>query len=120
MNSAQRLYSFWSSFSLPAYDETSVPSGSGLPYITYETRDGEFGTEVALTASLWYRSSSWEGITQKANEIKQTIGRGGVVLRTDDGALWIKKGSPFAQRMADSSDDGIRRIVLNISAEFIE
>ena len=120
MNSAQRLYDFWSSFSLPAFDETLVQTGEPIPRITYETSEGEFGTEIALTASLWYRSASWEEITQKAMEIESRIGRGGIILRTDKGALWIKKGTPFAQRMADSSDDGIRRIVLNISAEFIE
>lgn len=120
MNSAQRLYDFWAGFGLPAYDETHVPSGASFPRITYETSMDEFGNEIPLTASLWYRSESWQEITLKANAIADTIGRGGVMLKTDNGALWLKKGTPFAQRMSDASDDSIRRIVINISAEFIE
>lgn len=128
MNSEQRLYSFWSSFGLPAFDETKVPDederllmfGSAFPYITYETAVTDFGNEIALAASAWYRSESWEAITRKVNEIENRIGRGGIILRTDKGAIWLKKGSPFAQRMADAGDDGIRRMNLNLSAEFIE
>ena len=38
----------------------------------------------------------------------------------DGGAFWIKKASPWAQRMAEASDDTIRRIFLNASIEFID
>ena len=119
MTSAEVLFDFWSSFDLPAYDETSVPAKTPLPYITYETADDAFGNEVALSASLWYRDTSWETITLKANEIKEAIGRGGRMLLTDSGAVWLKRGTPFAQRMSDS-DDSVRRIVINYTVEFIE
>jgi hypothetical protein len=33
--------------------------------------------------------------------------------------VWIQRGIPFAQRMSDPTDDTIRRIVLQITAEFI-
>lgn len=120
MDKAQAIYNFWAGFALPAYDETQVlPEDAPLPRITYETATDSFGQEIALTASLWYYSTSWKDITQKAAEISQSIGMGGKIIRTDNGALWIKRGSPFAQRMGDSNDS-IRRIVLNISAEFFE
>lgn len=119
MTNAEVLYRFWASFDLPAYDETSVPAKTPLPYMTYETADDSFENEVPLTASLWYRSTSWADITTKEKQIKSAIGRGGKILRTDDGALWLKCGTPFAQRMSDT-DDSIRRIVLNVTVEFIE
>lgn len=119
MTNAEVLYRFWASFKLPAWDETSVPAQSPLPYITYETADDSLGAEIPLTASLWYRDSGWQAITEKANEIKETIGRGGKMLRTENGALWLKRGTPFAQRMSDT-DDGIRRIVFNVTVEYIE
>lgn len=117
--SAEVLFDFWSSFDLPAYDETSVPAKTPLPYITYETADDAFGNEIALTASVWYRDTSWATITRKANTIKAAIGRGGRMLRTENGALWLKRGTPFAQRMSDT-DDSVRRIVINYTVEFIE
>lgn len=119
MTSAEVLFRFWSQFGLSAYDETSVPAQTPLPYITYETADDSFGNEVALTASLWFRDTSWETITLKANEIKEAIGRGGRMLLTDSGAVWLKRGTPFAQRMSDT-DDSVRRIVINYTVEIIE
>lgn len=120
MNKIETLNSFWAQFGLKAYDENSVPDGAVLPYMTYESSDDDFDHPVALTASLWYRSSSWKEITLKELEIADFIGRGGVLVNYDGGALWIKKGNPFAQRMPDSSDDSIRRIVMNIEVEFLD
>ena len=127
MTNAEVQYDFWASFKLDAYDETSVPdektrialNGKAFPYLTYETADDSFENEVPASASLWYRSTSWADITAKAKEIKSAIGRGGIILRTDGGALWLKRGTPFAQRMSDT-DDSIRRMVLNVTVEFIE
>lgn len=127
MTSAEALYNFWAGFGLPAWDETAVPNekkreeitGAAFPFASYETALDSFGNEVPLAASLWYRSTSWQDITEKAQTIYAAIGRGGKILRTDAGAIWLKRGTPFAQRMSDT-DDSIRRIVINCSAEFIE
>lgn len=119
---SQALHGFWSSFTLPAYDESTVPTGDNapaFPYITYNVVMDSLDSTVSLTASVWYRSSSWADITAKADEINNKIGNGGRIVPYDNGALWIKRGTPFAQRMADDSDDMIRRIYLNIEAEFL-
>jgi len=130
MNKIQTLHSFWSGFGLKAYDENSVPeqvdNGSGgktklePPYITYEVITDEFGRMLSLTASLWYRSASWAEITAKEQQISDFITRGGRMIAYDGGAMWIQKGSPWAQRMGDPSDEMIRRIVLNIVIEFLD
>lgn len=120
MNKIQALHNFWSGFSLKAYDENSVPDGAVLPYLTYEVSSDSFGNDLPLTASLWYRSSSWAGITAKEQEIADFIGRGGRMIAFDGGALWVRKSSPWAQRMAEPSDEMIRRIVLNISVEYMD
>ncbi len=119
VNKAQALYAFWSGFGLPAYDEGSVPDGATLPYITYETRTDEWGSQVAMTASLWYRSSSWAEITEKEMQIAEFIGRGGRMIAYDGGAMWITKALPWATRLPEEADDMIRRIVLNIQAEYL-
>lgn len=121
MDKFQTVHSFWSSFGLNAYDENTVPAGDDLPelpYITYDVVIGDFGDFTAMSASLWYYGTSWSQITAKLSEIEARLGRGGVVLPTDNGAIWITKGSPFAQRMSDENDM-IRRIFMNISAEYI-
>lgn len=120
MNKTQAYNSFWNSFGLKAYDETSVPSGILMPYITYEMAEDDFNNSVALTASIWYRSTSWAEIVAKAHEIGQDIGRSGKIVPYDRGVFWIKKASPWSQRMADEGDDSVRRIVLNIEVEFID
>ena len=70
-----KIHKFWSGFGLKAYDENSVPDGAQLPYITYEVSEDNFGNELAQTASLWYRSSSWTDITLKEQEISDFITR---------------------------------------------
>lgn len=120
MNKIQALHAFWGSFGLKAYDETSVPDGAELPYITYEVSSDDFGKSLAQTASLWYRSSSWADITAKEMQIADFIGRGGRMIAYTGGAMWIQKGQPWAQRMAEPSDDMVRRIVLNIEIEFLD
>ena len=120
MDKVQTLNSFWNSFSLKAYDENTVPDDAKLPYITYEVRTDSFGNAVAHSASIWYRDTGWLAITQKEMEISQRIGRGGVIVDYDGGALWIKKSSPWSNRMEDPSDDMIRRIVLNLNIEYID
>ena len=122
MTKAAALYAFWSSFGLPAYEETTVPTGDdapSFPYITYQVITDSFGSDVALTASVWYRSESWLEINAKAEEIGAYIGRGGRLIPCSGGAIWLKRGSPFAQSMGDNADDMIRRKYLNITAEFI-
>ena len=110
MDKAQALYTFWSSFGLLAYDQYTVPDSANMPYITYETQTGSFDdTPKQLTASLWYRSSSWAGIEAMKEAIYTHIGRGGVQIPYTNGTIWIKRGDNFAQRMNDDTDDMIRR-----------
>lgn len=121
MDKAMALHRFWSSFGIPAYDESTVPTGAdapAFPYLTYNVVEDSFDNTVAMTASLWYRGSSWHEITQKAELIAVSVGLGGKLIPFDGSSLWIKRGTPFAQRMSDESDDMIRRIYINIEAEY--
>ena len=119
MTKAAAIYQFWNSFGLTAYEENTVPTDAVFPYITYQLVTDSFDREVAATASLWYRSESWTGINAKTEEISQKISRGGKIVSCDDGAIWLKRGQPFAQSMGDESDNLIKRKYLNITAEFM-
>ena len=120
MDKLQALNQFWNSFGIPAYDQYSVPDDAKMPYITYETVYDDFDHPVSVTASVWYRDVSWAAVTLKVDEIEERISRGGCTVPYDDGAFWVIKGTPWAQRMDDPADDMIRRIVLNIMIEFCE
>lgn len=122
MDKAQALYSFWSGFGLPAYDASSVPTGDNapdFPYITYFVATDSLGYPTALNASLWYRTSSWTAISQKAEEIAQAIVTMRKPISIEGGYVWLVKGQPFAQRMNDPTDDMIRRMYLNVTAEYL-
>ena len=119
MTKAAAIYQFWNGFGLTAYEENTVPDDAAFPYITYQLVTDSFGSEIPLTASIWYRSESWAGINAKTEEISQTISRGGKIISCDGGAIWLKRGQPFAQNMGDESDNLIKRKYLNITAEFM-
>lgn len=119
MTKASALYNFWSGFGLTAYEENTVPTDAKFPYITYQVVTDSFGSEVALTASVWYRGTSWVEANAKAEEISRAINRGGKTIPVDGGVLWLKRGTPFSQSMGDETDDLIKRKYLNITAEFL-
>ena len=119
---AATIYEFWNSFGMTGYEENTVPTGEDapkFPYITYQLVTDSLGNEVAMTASLWYRGTSWVKANAKTEEISQRIGRKGAVLDCNGGKVWIKRGTPFAQNMGDESDNLIKRKYLNITAEYL-
>lgn len=118
MTKWKALQNFWERFGIPAYDVQSVPDDATLPYITYEAQIDGLERVLSLTASIWYRSTSWTAVCNKADEIDRYLD-GGVTIPLDVGYLYLVKGSPFAQRLADTTDDSIKRIVINIQAEYL-
>ena len=81
MDKAQALQAFWSSFGIPAYDQSTIPNADSAdhrpqpPYITYRVAEDSLGNPVLLSGSIWYRSTSWAEIEQKAKQIHQQIPR---------------------------------------------
>lgn len=120
MTKAQAIQAFWEGFGLTAYDETTVPDDAQFPYITYSVQTDSIGNTNYLSASLWYKSYSWKEISEKAEAIAEHIvTMMPPTIPIDGGRLYISKGTPFAQRMAEASNDMIRRIVLNVNFEFL-
>ena len=117
MDKWQALQHFWESFGIPAYDEATVPDDAVMPYITYSAAIDSLDQPVTMTASVWYRTNSWSAISQKAEEISNSL----VQVKTiplNVGYLYLTRGNPFAQRMIDE-DDAVRRIYLVIMAEYL-
>lgn len=120
MNKSQAIQTFWESFKIPAYDELTVPDNAPFPYITYNVKTDSIGNICLMSASLWYRSTSWKDVSDKAEEIAEYIVKmAPPSIEIDNGRLYISKGTPFAQRMSEPNDDMVRRIYININAEFL-
>ena len=120
MTKGEALQQFFSGFDLTAYAAASVPTDTVFPYLTYDLVTGNWGdTEVSITVNLWYHTDSEALPNAKADEIADTIGIGGKVLLCDGGGIWIKRGSPWCQSLADETDKSIKRRYINVSAEFL-
>lgn len=120
MDKEQAIHQFWSSFGIPAYDENTVPDSAVMPYITYSVSTGSLDDFMSLYASLWYRDTSWEDIVKKKEQIARYVGEEGFVcIPVDGGYLYISPGRPFSQRMSDPSDNMVRRMYINLDAEFL-
>lgn len=117
MDKWQALHSFWSGFTWTAYDETSVPDDAQMPYITYSASVASFENTVLLTADLWNYSTNWRDISNKADEIGNITKDYVLVPINTKEYLFLTKGSPFAQRIADENDH-VRRIRINLMGEF--
>lgn len=115
------VYTFLSSFGIPAYAASSVPDQATFPYLTYDLVLGEWGQpEVNMPVNVWYRTDSEALPNAKVREISKAIGMGGVLLHCDGGALWLKKGSPWAQAMTvEGEDEKVKRRYININIEFL-
>ena len=121
MDKGQALYNFWSKFGLPAYEENTVPENSGDRYITYSVQFGDLDDVLNLYGNIWdYTSHSWEFVDKKAQEIAEYLERKyPISYGIDNGRLYIAKGTPFAQHMSDPNSDLVRRVYINIQAEFL-
>lgn len=120
MDKWQALHSFWASFSIPAYEENSVPDLDKVifPYITYEAINSGFDSDVTGTASVWSRSFSWMAADAIADMIYARLKDGGVTVPYDGGMIWITAGNPFAHSMGDPDDDRIKRKFLQVDYHF--
>lgn len=115
------IYGFLNGFSIPAYASASVPDQAQFPYITYDLVLGEWGQpEVNMPVNVWYRTESEAQPNAKVREIGERIGMGGVLLHCDGGALWVKKGSPWAQAVTvEGEDEKVKRRYININIEYL-
>ena len=117
-NAAQTIQSFLEGFNVPAYDENTVPENAPFPRMTYGYSEDEFDKPVIIPVSIWDRSYSWARANGIAKAIKDGVPFGGILIPYEDGRIWIKRGTPFEQRLGDEDDD-IRRIYINLEAEYL-
>ena len=105
---------------MTAYAASAVPDDATLPYLTYDLITSAWGDgEVGLTVNMWFRTTSEKEPNAAVDKLSKAIGLGGVQLPCDDGIIWIKRGSPWAQSLTDETDKTIKRRYINVTAEYI-
>lgn len=110
----------WLSQFLTAYPTSNVPKDAAFPWMTYELITGAWDSgEIGLAVNLWYYTESEAIPNAKAQEIADAIGLGGCIVPYDGGALWIKRGAPWCQNIAQDDDPNIKRRYLNIAVEYL-
>lgn len=121
MDKWQAQHDFWSSFGVDAFEEHSVPDDKKnvYPRITYEAATSTFEDLVAITASIWNRSTSWTKLDEIADQIERYIKSMGCP-EINGGRYRVFIGNTtFAQKMNDPEDDQIKRILINVTFEFM-
>lgn len=121
MDKGQAIHNFWSRFGLMAYDENTVPDNAPDRYITYNVSMDSIGNVVNMYGNIWdINTDSWEFVSKKAEEIAEYIETMyPISYAIDNGRLYIAKGTPFAQRMSEPNNDRVRRMYINIQAEYL-
>ena len=119
MTKGAALQSFFDSI-MTSYTASSVPENATLPYLTYELITSAWdGGEVGLTVNMWFRTTSEKEPNAAVDKLSKAIGLGGVFLHCDDGVIWLKRGSPWAQSLTDETDKTIKRRYINVTAEYL-
>ena len=120
MTKNKALYSWFNEGEIPFYRASSVLNDVVMPYGTYEYIESAFDAgEVGLTVNLWFRTESEAIPDEKAQELSERIGYGGVTIPCDEGYIWLKRGSPFCQSLTYENDPAIKRRYINITAEYL-
>ncbi len=119
MDKEQALHSFWSSFGIPAYEESSVPDETSYPYMTYQKMSGAFEDDLYPVGSIWTRKSSWSEADAIKAQIEAKFEHGTHLIKIDGGYLAINRGKPFAQSQPDDGDRMIKRYIISLAVEYL-
>lgn len=111
-------FTAWLSDFCDTFAAGNVPQGIKGPYLTYEWAEGSFvDGEVSVLVDLWAKTESEAVPNAIVSEMGHALGLGGVMLHCDGGALWVKRGTPFAQSVA--SEGPFKRRYINLDIEFL-
>lgn len=113
---AQALYSFFSSFGIPAYVEYTEPDGANPPYITYELIDPDWRGKAQLHARVWYRDTSFIALAETVDRIRAALGEG-VSIKTPSGAVYLWAADAWAQIQPMEGDRTLRCAYLSMIYE---
>lgn len=122
MTKGEAIQDFFNNI-MTAYSASETPDEVSMPFLTYELSDGQYGDgDCNITVNMWFHTNSEAIPNAKVLELSKAIGRGGVILPYDTGAVWLKRGNPWCQALSGQDNEDtkdIKRRYINISAEYL-
>ena len=125
MDKFEAQHAFWSSFSVPAYEENSVPDEPTLKelgvnqYITYQKANGIFGASAVINPRIWTRSESWNDADALELAVQQRLEKGDHRIFYSGGMIWATPEENFAQSIGDPDDPLIKGYRLAVRLQFL-
>lgn len=121
---AAALQSLLEELGIPVWTAAGVPDDCDMPYLTYNPVSNSFGSETTIEADLWCYGDGETQPNELVQRLSKIIGRGGRMVRCDGGAVWVRRGSPFAQEVPDwdevmADNDKIKRRNILLDVEYI-
>ena len=117
MTKGAALQAFFSRF-MDAYASNAVPEDVTFPYLTYDAVfDAWGGAPVSMTVNMWFYTTGEAVPNAKVQELSEALGIGGATIQCDDGYIWLLRGSPWCQSLADETDRNIKRRYVNYCCE---
>ena len=99
-STAKAIYSFFSSFGLPAYDTNAVPDEAEFPHIIYSISEPEWDKKASGYLLALYRTASKAAVNKKADEIAAALGTK-PRLECEGGIIQLWPENPFVQPYKD-------------------
>ena len=100
------------------YLKERVPDEAALPYLAYEFVDNSFlDGDVYITVELWHHTDNIAYINEKVHAFREYIETNDMIS-CDEGYIWIKPGSPFAQTIPGQNMVSLVGKVINITIEY--
>lgn len=102
-----------------AYADGHVPDSATYPFVTFTLPASCWGAApTAATVDLWTRGEGEAATNARARALSRAIGLGGVLLACDGGGMWLTRGEPWCQAVADE-DPAVSRRRINVSVEWM-
>lgn len=100
------------------YLKERVPDEALLPYLAYEFVDNSFlDGDVFPTVELWHHTDNVAYMNEKARAFRKYIETNDMI-NCDEGYIWVKPGTPFAQTIPGQEMVGLIGKVINLTIEY--
>lgn len=101
------------------YLKERVPEEALLPYMAYEFIDNDFlDGDVYPTVEIWHHTESMAFMNAKVRAFRKYINENDRI-DCDEGHLWVKPGSPFAQTIPGQEMIGLIGKTINLDIEHL-
>lgn len=101
---------------LPCFVEGDVPAGQAMPYVTHRMQIGAFGDQGSIEVDVWCPPGAAAKADGYALSLRAALGMRGDIVECDGGAVWLTRGTPFAQPVPD---DRAERRYCNIDIDYL-